>query len=87
MSCNVQGCPGEYEDRALVLADRVGAGIIVIEGVPAQVCAVCGDELLALRTVERLQALRRTPPPPTRFAPLYDFATAEAAVAAEVAVP
>ena len=80
------GLPGRVRGPRAGPGRPRGRGVIVIEGVPARVCAVCGDELLALRTVERLQALRRTPPPPTRCAPLYDFATAGVGKA-EVAVP
>ena len=90
MNCTIRGCPGEYEARErveVVRAGREDRDFIVVERVPAEVCTVCGDVLFTPETVERLQALRRTHPPTSRTVPLYDFATAEAAVAAEVAVP
>lgn len=75
MKCTIRGCPGEYEQREIVHTEGVGAGIIVVERVPAEVCDVCGDILLTPETVERLEVLGRTPPPPVRFVPLYDFTT------------
>ena len=87
MTCGITDCPGAYEARELVLARGKGEEIFVVERVPARVCAVCGETLFTPETVERLQALRRTHPPTSRTVPLYDFATAVAAVAAEVAVP
>jgi len=48
--------------------------IIVIDHVPAEVCSVCGDVLLAPETVRRIETLLQAPPPPSRKVPLYEFA-------------
>ncbi len=37
MKCNIEGSPGEYEQREVVHTVRQGNGIIVIEHVPAEV--------------------------------------------------
>ncbi|MGD0114010.1 MAG: YgiT-type zinc finger protein [Armatimonadota bacterium] len=47
---------------------------MVIDHVPAEVCDVCGDVLLAPETVRRIEALLKATPPPSRNVPLYDFA-------------
>ena len=75
------------EQREIVHTAGVGQGIMVVERVPAAVCAVCGDTLLTPETVARLETLDRTPPPPVRLVPLYDFTTIAVDEAAAVAVP
>ena len=47
MKCSIEGCPGEYEMREIVHPLRYRGELIIIDRVPAQVCAVCGDVLLA----------------------------------------
>jgi hypothetical protein len=48
--------------------------VIVIDHVPAEVCNVCGDVLLAPETVRRIEALLKTNGRPARKVPLYEFA-------------
>ena len=79
MNCIVAGCPGSYEPRTIVHTMRRGDQIIVIDHVPAEVCAACGDVLFTPETVRRLEALGRTTAPPTGTVPLYDFADARSA--------
>jgi YgiT-type zinc finger domain-containing protein len=73
MKCSIQGCPGEYEARSVVHTVKRRGEVMVIDHVPAEVCTVCGDVLLALETVRRLEALLETTPPPARNVPLYEF--------------
>ena len=87
MKCRIANCPGEYAPRARPVVVGRGEQLRVIEGVPTQVCDYCGDTYYTLETMRRLEALRETTAPPQRLVPVYDFATAEVAVAAEVAVP
>jgi hypothetical protein len=47
---------------------------MVIDHVPAEVCSVCGDVLLAPETVRRIEALLKATPAPSRSVPLYEFA-------------
>jgi YgiT-type zinc finger domain-containing protein len=74
MKCTVQGCPGEYEARTIVHTVRRRGEVTVIDHVPAEVCSICGDVLLAPETVRRIEALLQTTPPPSRNVPLYEFA-------------
>lgn len=74
MECGIEGCPGGYEERLIVHVERHNGQPIVIEHVPALVCAVCGDVLFTPTTVRRLEALMRSEVQPTRTAPVYDYA-------------
>ncbi|MBD3292250.1 MAG: YgiT-type zinc finger protein [Armatimonadia bacterium] len=68
------GCPGEYEERTIVHTVRHRGEIVVIEGVPAEVCSVCGDVLLTPETVRRIKALLEHRTEPGATAPLYQYA-------------
>jgi YgiT-type zinc finger domain-containing protein len=50
--------------------------LLMIEHVPARVCQETGEQLFAPETVERLHALLRHRPQPTRVitTPVYEFA-------------
>jgi YgiT-type zinc finger domain-containing protein len=74
MKCTIQGCPGEYEQRTVVHTVKQQGKVIVIDHVPAEVCAVCGDVLLAPETVRRIEELLKTNGHPAREVPLYEFA-------------
>ena len=73
MKCQNSGCPGEYEERRLVDAHRYQGRLIVINGVPADVCSFCGDTLFRADTAETLQRMVRNPPPPVGTIPLYQY--------------
>jgi YgiT-type zinc finger domain-containing protein len=79
MKCNIEGCPGEYEQREVVHTVRQGKRIIVIEHVPAEVCPICGDVLFTPETVRNIERLRHTALAPIRTVPLYDFKQAKSA--------
>ena len=74
MRCSIHGCPGECEQRRIVHTVRHHGEIVVIDGVPAEVCSLCGDVLLTPETIRRLERLLDTRPAPTRTAPLYRYA-------------
>ena len=74
MKCTIQGCPGEYESRTVVHTVKPRGEVVVIDHVPAEVCNVCGDVLLAPETVRRIEALLKTNGHPARKVPLYEFA-------------
>ena len=73
MKCSIQGCPGKYEQREVVHVVRQGELMMVIDHVPAEVCAICGDVLFTPETTRRIEALRHTTASPRRTVPLYDF--------------
>ena len=75
MKCTIQGCPGEYEDKDIVHTVRHDGKVIVIDHVPAEVCAVCGDMLLKPETVEHIEKLlNETTRKPCGTAPMYEYA-------------
>lgn len=74
MNCSIEGCPGEYEAKEIVHTIRSRGEVIVIEHVPAEVCSVCGDALLAPETVRRIEKLLALDGQPSRSIPAYDYA-------------
>jgi YgiT-type zinc finger domain-containing protein len=74
MKCSINACPGEYEARLITHTVRHQGRVIVIDHVPADVCAVCGDVLLEPQTIRRIERLLATLPQPTQTAPLYEYA-------------
>ena len=80
--CRLPGCLGEYEQREIVRATRFQGRLIVIDGVPADVCSFCGDTLFRPDTAETLERFVRKPPAPVDTIPLYRYASlADAPVA------
>jgi len=53
---------------------RHRGNIVVIEGVPAEVCSLCGDVLLTPETIRKIEFLLEHPTEPTATAPLYQYA-------------
>ncbi len=74
MKCSIQGCPGRYEAKEIVHTLHRGADIFVFERVPAEVCSVCGDTLLAPETIEHIEALLAGAGKPGKLAPVYEYA-------------
>lgn len=74
MKCSIKDCAGTYEDRKIVHTVRSAGQVVVIDGVPAQVCSVCGDVLLKPETVRRIEAILREAGKPDRTAPVYEYA-------------
>lgn len=74
MKCSIQGCPGEYEKRVIVHAVKRGADVLVFEDVPAEVCDVCSDMLLAPETVRHLEQLMQRHAEPEKHVPVYAYA-------------
>ncbi len=74
MNCSIRGCPGEYAQRKITHTVRQRGRIIVIDHVPADVCTVCGDVLLAAETVRQIERLLANPREPVGQVPPYEFA-------------
>ncbi len=62
MKCSISDCPGQYEDRKVVHTVRHNGHVVVIDGVPAEVCSICGDVLLKPDTARRIEAILRAKP-------------------------
>jgi YgiT-type zinc finger domain-containing protein len=73
MKWNIEGCPGQYEERQVVHTVRYHGQVIVIDHVPAAVCSVCGDVLFKPETVRRIEELLRAAAHPARTVPLYEY--------------
>ena len=74
MTCTIEGCLGEYEERRIIHTVRYKGRIIVIDQVPAEVCSVCGDVLLKPETVEHIERLLKSLREPVTMVPLYEYA-------------
>lgn len=73
MECAIKGCRGEYEMRRITHLERWNGQSVVVDHVPAKVCAVCGDVLFTSETVRRFEVLRTTPPAPVSVVPCYEY--------------
>ncbi len=74
MKCTIRGCRGEYEDRAITHTVRHQGRVVVIDHVPAEVCSICGDELLSPDTVRHIEDLLRRETEPIQTVPMYEYA-------------
>ena len=74
MKCSFEGCPGEYEYQEIIHAVRHKGEIVVIDHVPAEVCSVCGDILLAPEIVRQIEALLEEELSAPKMALLYEYA-------------
>ena len=73
MKCTILGCPGHYGHRQIVHAVKNGRDMLVFEDVPADVCDVCSDTLLAPETIRHFEELMKQRTEPQRHAPVYAY--------------
>ena len=71
--CTIRSCPGEYEEKRIAQVLKHRGEVIVVENVPVEVCDVCGDTLVPLRTSEAIHAVLKNPGKPSRTAPVYEI--------------
>lgn len=57
-SCRFPTCPGQYRRERIVHHEPFRNHTVFIDGVPADVCSVCGDTLLPASTVRKLEEWR-----------------------------
>ena len=62
---------GQYLDKHIVFSSRRGDQLVVIEGVPALVCDVCGDRIITEDTAREIERIATGAP--IDSAPLYHF--------------
>ena len=74
MKCSIQGCPGHYEHRPIVHTVKRGRDVLVFDDVPAEVCDVCSDTLLAPETIRHIEELMIREVEPQSHAPVYAYA-------------
>jgi YgiT-type zinc finger domain-containing protein len=73
IKCSMTGCAGEYEPKSVTHTVRYQGEIVVIDHVPAEVCSICGDTLLAPDTVRGLERVLAHRGAPARSAPVYEY--------------
>ena len=73
-NCSIRSCPGQYEEKRIVHVVKRNGEVIVFDNVLAEVCAVCGDTLLPLKTVEALEHILMNPGKTLRTSPVYEMA-------------
>jgi YgiT-type zinc finger domain-containing protein len=74
MKCSIQGCPGEYHPKTVIHTVRSGGRVVVIDHVPAEVCAICGDVLFTPQTVRHIEQLLADLPKSKKTVPLFEYA-------------
>lgn len=52
-------CGGDVEQRITRVIEEINDDIIIIEGVPADVCVRCGEKEFTPDTVRRLERIRK----------------------------
>jgi YgiT-type zinc finger domain-containing protein len=67
-------CSCEYQRRKVTHTVRHQGKLVVIDHVPAEVCTVCGDVLLAPRTIRHIERLLESRREPAGTLPLYEYA-------------
>lgn len=73
MKCTIQGCPGNYEPQLITRSFKRRDKITVFDGVPAEVCSVCGDVLIHPDTIQHIEKLLHDRPNPDGSVPLYRY--------------
>ena len=73
VKCSIDGCPGIYEERKVLHTVRHRGEVVMIDGVPAEVCSVCGDVLFRPKTVRHIEPLLQSRSEPEKTAPVYEY--------------
>lgn len=74
MKCDMCGSP--MMEEVVTYTIQLDEKLVVVEHVPAKVCAQCGERLYSPETVERLQTTVWEQRSPSRMlqTPVFDFA-------------
>ena len=71
MKCLMKDCPGETEKREITHTFARRGHPMVVEGIPAHVCPICGYTTLDLEILDLLLAFDPKVEQPSRMAPVY----------------
>ena len=74
MKCSIKGCSGNYEHKVIDQTFRKNGQVVVVEGIPAEVCDICGDSLLTPETSRKIDDVLSEPKRSPLTAPLFKFA-------------
>ena len=69
MNCTL--CSGQYREKTIVLSFQRNGRSVVVEGIPALVCDLCGDSLFTMSALNGIERLLEQEPQDS--APLYRF--------------
>ena len=66
---------GARESRTAMVEEvfRIDGAYVLVDHIPAQVCARCGDETFSRETTERIRLMVHSQATPTRSVPLRVF--------------
>lgn len=81
MKCPVQGCVGDFEDQLISHTFRRDDQTVVVEGIPAHVCDVCGYTVLDMWVLDELLKIDLEADKPVRLAPVFEFGLEKAPAA------
>ena len=73
MNCRME-CPGTYEPKTILFRGKQDGKPVMIEGVPALVCQVCGDTVLEPNVMRHIEALLHSKEQPSKQYPVFTFA-------------
>lgn len=79
MKCENTGCVGAYTRTTVSRAFEYQGRTVVVEGIPAQVCDLCGETVFEAGTLDRVRAVLNGARP-AHTAPVYAYASELAAV-------
>ncbi len=87
MSIRCYFCGADTEQRAVTVDERWDSRLVVIEGVPAEVCPQCGEVYYGPEAVRRLDELQRSQDADGRTIeiPVFTFARKGAAETVDIA--
>lgn len=57
MKCTFPACPGEYEDKFITHEVQEPNGVAYIDNVPAKICVICGDTIIARETQDLIERI------------------------------
>ena len=77
MRCSV--CRGEVEERLIRYIQELDGRVIIIENVPAEVCAQCGERLLRPEIAFKIEKLVKDAPVPHKKTEVSVYDLAEVA--------
>ncbi|MBU0511755.1 MAG: YgiT-type zinc finger protein [Chloroflexi bacterium] len=75
MKCLIKACPGNMETRQITHTFFRRGHPMVIEGIPAHICPICGYTVLDLEILDYLLSFDPEEEKPVRMAPVYRLET------------
>jgi len=73
MKCSIQGCSGDYVSKRINQSFNRDSHLVVIDGIPALVCDICGDVIFSAETTKAVEVLLESTIKPSEHVQLYRF--------------